>query len=754
MSTTLFGRLCSYQHLFRAWEHVKRKNSRGGIDGATISEFDASLEENLRDLLEELKTGRWTPEPYFRIEIPKNANEKRQLGLLTVRDKIVQQAIRMLVEPRCERLFLNNSYGYRPGKGAVKAIRRAFSECQGQGKEWILKLDIDNFFDNVDHEILESRVSAVVNDPEILRLIMLCVKMGVVSKSMRWNDSVKGLPQGAVLSPMLANLYLHSFDQYITSRTTSYVRYADDFVILVSSEFEVSEIRKGAEEYLSQRLRLPLNSPLAAPLSTGADFLGITIKKDSYSVSESKMTEILSEIGSFRLSLAGLDAASSKRWSGISAYYGELLKEEELVRIDSAFFSSIKESVRTNWHDFRNQSILREALSGLVFLSSEFSMKEQDLKKQLVEVYLQEKRVGSMEESGLEIRKAVNRRKREYIKKEAENSELLVASRGVTLGLTKKGITVKSKGVIVKTCPVSNLKHVTIMSEGVGISSNLLLYLMSHKIPLDFFMLDGGHVGSFISSSSFQCMLWSNQANASVARRNLLAASIIEGKLTNQLNLIKYYHKYHKSVLPDLEDKMNELENLLDAHKAYVKTEDPNGEKYIGTVASDEAQGAVKYWECVRCLLSNDDVQFDNREHKGAKDLVNCMLNYGYAILYARCWQALLYAQLNPYDSVLHARQAGKPTFVFDFVELFRAQAVDRVVISLVQKNEPLHAEDGKLSDETRRLLAKNITERLYKKEKFRNESMTLDRIIKVQAKEIAAYFEREIKFRPYKAKW
>lgn len=114
----------------------------------------------------------------------------------------------------------------------------------------------------------------------------------------------------------------------------------------------------------------------------------------------------------------------------------------------------------------------------------------------------------------------------------------------------------------------------------------------------------------------------------------------------------------------------------------------------------------------------------------------------------------MLAAQLNPYDSVLHSRQAGKPTFVYDFIEIFRAQAVDRVVISMIQKNEPLEINEGRLSEDTRKLLAKNITERLYKREKFRQENMTLDRIIKVQAREIAAYFVEEKKFRPYKAKW
>lgn len=755
MSTTLFDRLCSVEHLFRAWEHVKKKNAAGGVDGESVTGFEASLEDNLAGLAEELSDGKWIPQPYMRIEIPKKTNEKRRLGLLTVRDKIVQQGIRMLIEPRCERLFLNNSYGYRPGKGAVKAIRRALSERQRLGTDWALKLDIDDFFDNVDHEELEARVSSIVNDPEILRLVMLSVKMGVVSKSMKWQDVAKGLPQGAVLSPVLANLYLHSFDQYVTSKTQSYVRYADDFVIFATTREEAMLLCAGAEEYLKGRLKLTLNSPSVVELSDGFEFLGMTIKKDSFGISDSKRAGILAEIASFSIGPDGLARKSAKRWAGIGAYYGVLLQEEELLKMDAAFYSCLENSVKTAWRSFQNRSVLGKAISGFKFLSAEYRLKDKELKKQIVDLYLKQKRLSREEETDAEINKVIRKRKQEYVKKESENSELVIAKRGVSVGLTTKGVTVKSKGVVIRTFPTANLKHIMIISDGVALSSNLLTFVMKRKIPLDVFEFGGGHLGSFLPASSFQCVLWHKQARASLLKRNALSAAIIDGKLTNQLNLVKYYNKYHKLMLPDLQQKLNELEGLHDSMKAYVKTTKSDDPEYMKVLLTFESQGALKYWECVRCLLSNDDVGFEKREHQGAKDLVNCLLNYGYAIIYARCWQALLAAQLNPYDSVVHVRQSGKPTLAFDFIELFRAQAVDRVVISLVQKNEPLEIKDGRLSDATRKLLAKNITERLYKREKFRGENMPFARIIKVQAREIAGYFEsEEVKFKPYKAKW
>ena len=182
MDSSMFKTLCSIDHLLSSWDSIKSKNSAGGIDGESISEFDKNLKDNLQELADELSTGKWIPHPYLKIEIPKNKTEKRRLGLLTVRDKVVQQAIRMLIEPKFENLFLNNSYGYRPDKGAVKAIKRVLQERQKKNIQWAIKLDIDNYFDNIDHGILEARIKSVITDAEIVRLIMLCVKMGVCNR--------------------------------------------------------------------------------------------------------------------------------------------------------------------------------------------------------------------------------------------------------------------------------------------------------------------------------------------------------------------------------------------------------------------------------------------------------------------------------------------------------------------------------------------------------------------------------------------
>lgn len=252
--SSLFEQLCSSQVLLDAWKSVKSKNAAGGIDGISFSLFDKDIGSHITSLLEELRRGRWSPSPYLRVDIPKKDHEKRQLGLLTIKDKIVQQAIASLLQPRFERLFVNNSYGYRLGKGPVKAIRRAASLCGCKRNTWVLRLDIDNFFDTIDHTILFSRLQHVVPDPEVLRLIQLCVQMGTVTTKNHWQQTAAGVPQGAVISPLLSNFYLHPFDQFILSKSDAYVRYADDFMLCCSSQeiadqwlTQISSFRQSAQ---------------------------------------------------------------------------------------------------------------------------------------------------------------------------------------------------------------------------------------------------------------------------------------------------------------------------------------------------------------------------------------------------------------------------------------------------------------------------------------------------------------------------
>ena len=277
---------------------------------------------------------------------------------------------------------------------------------------------------------------------------------------------------------------------------------------------------------------------------------------------------------------------------------------------------------------------------------------------------------------------------------------------------------------------------------------------MSNKIPIDFFDTHGAHLGSFISPKFMEETLWLKQASVSSELRMRIALSIITGKLKNQFNLIKYFHKYHKNVYSSLADKFQTMKEWMERFKEFQKECDLNSPQFVVQLMGYESQAAIRYWAYIRELFIDDNISFEKREHKGATDIVNCMLNYGYGILYVRVWQALLSAKLNPYDSIIHVPQAGKPTLVYDVVELFRSQVVDRIVISMVQKGMGLTLNKGLLSDETRQLLVKNIMERLNRYETYRGMELKMEQIIIKQSIELAALFEKDESYKPYIAKW
>lgn len=752
-----FNLLCNEHTLYTAWYNIKEKRSAGGIDGISLIEFDKEKHEQISRLAEELKNGTWKPYPYLEIEIAKSKNkaEKRKLGMTSIRDKIVQHAIKNIIEPRYERIFLGNSYGYRPGRGATKAIRRVLAECRKKQYQYVLRLDIDNFFDSIDHEILQKRLIATGTESEIVRLVMLCVQMGKVKQSSReWIESEYGTPQGAILSPLLSNLYLHSFDQHAVSNGVPYIRYADDFLFLCEHKEQAEQILAKSTSHLKEKLKLSLNQPTSIKdLKEGFDFLGMTIINNHAIITEKKKTELCERIGTLEIDANGFTPKSQKIWDGISNYYGKLLPQEDLECLDEQLYKRIDVIMRNNSNLFGNKKKLLYTLNTINFLSQLYQKQKKQHVTELIGAYTEEKEKDKLTNNDKKNRKIIQERKREFRKIEAETSGILINKPGTFLGLTSRGITISQKGKVISRHHADNLSQIIITGKGVSLSSNLIGFCMSKKIPIDFFDYHGTHLGSIITSKYIQTTLWTQQSLITPERRNEIALEIIEGKIKNQHALLKYFHKYHKTHFPRLLQKMENMDLVVDKFKAWQK-EPHQIENFMQQLLGHESQVAVHYWDYIRELVSDDEVSFERREHQGAQDLMNCMFNYGYAILYVRVWQALLAAKLNPFESIIHARQEGKPTLAYDFVEIFRSQVVDRIVISLIQKGQELEIRNGLLTEQTRKLLVQSIMERLARYEKHQGEEMRMEQIIHHQARLLAKAFQGTDDFKAYVAKW
>jgi RNA-directed DNA polymerase len=219
-----------------AWQKVERNKGAAGVDGQSVERFAAVADRYLTELHEDLKNGSYRPSPVKRVSIPKGGGQTRPLGIPTVKDRIVQTALKMTIEPIFEVQFRQGSYGFRPGRGCKDALREV-DRLLKEGYTHVVDADLKSYFDTIAHDRLMARVGETISDGRVLKLIEGFLKQEIMSDMARWQPTT-GTPQGAVLSPLLANIYLHPLDLLMEQNGRRMVRYADDFVILCRTEDE------------------------------------------------------------------------------------------------------------------------------------------------------------------------------------------------------------------------------------------------------------------------------------------------------------------------------------------------------------------------------------------------------------------------------------------------------------------------------------------------------------------------------------
>ena len=231
----LFDQLCSTLYLGVAFKQVKKNKGKPGIDGITIEEFEANLDEELSQLQEELANWTYQPSPVRRVEIPKPGGKGvRRLGIPTVRDRVVQTTLKLLLEPIFDPHFSPHSYGFRPGRSQHQAVQAA-QQIVNSGKPYVVDIDLSKFFDRINHDRLIGRMGQKIADKRILRLVGNMLRSGVMINGIV-NPSKEGAMQGGALSPLLSNIVLDELDQELEKRGLEFCRFADDCNIFVKSQ--------------------------------------------------------------------------------------------------------------------------------------------------------------------------------------------------------------------------------------------------------------------------------------------------------------------------------------------------------------------------------------------------------------------------------------------------------------------------------------------------------------------------------------
>jgi RNA-directed DNA polymerase len=325
-------------NILTAWKQVRANKGAPGVDHITIDEFPAYAHENWKGIRQSLLEGSYCPAPVKRVEIPKDNGGTRPLGIPVVMDRLIQQAVTQVLTPVFDPHFSESSFGFRPNRSAHQAVKKVLRLIQ-RGYAYAVDIDLEKFFDTVNHDVLMNRVSRRVKDKGILKLIGKYLRAGVVVNG-RLNQTSKGVPQGGPLSPLLSNILLDDLDKELERRGHQFARYADDLTILVKSRRAGERVMESISLFLEKVLKVKVNRDKSRVIkSEESSFLGFTFTRKKLTVSEKSITRFKSELR--RLTGRSWGVSMGYRYykirtyaQGWMNYFGAAMKYNDAVEFD------------------------------------------------------------------------------------------------------------------------------------------------------------------------------------------------------------------------------------------------------------------------------------------------------------------------------------------------------------------------------------------------------------------------------------
>ncbi|MBU4599150.1 MAG: CRISPR-associated endonuclease Cas1 [Proteobacteria bacterium] len=763
MRQGLFEHFISKTNFLEAFARVAAKGALGGVDGVSLEKFRRNLSSNLMRLRQDIQEGRYKPQPVKSVWVPKlNPNgEWRELGLPTVVDKVAQAALLNVVEPLAENIFLSTSYGYRRGKGPMKALQRVEHNLKNLKLIWVSHHDVDNCFDSLDqNHVIELFSGLVEGDARLVELVALWSRMGVIDPKGQWRNVEAGVRQGQILSPLLANLYLHPLDELAVKGGWGWVRYADNFLIQCSSQAKAVEAEEKVRHFLETSLGLKLNpnpDPVAS-LKEGFVFLGILFKGQQREIAPEKIEKIKNRLR-FLLSARNqappreLLSELGRRVDGWRRYYGFLNPKGQFAYLDKIIADGLNQHIQRRVRD----GAWSERVPDELMLPSLRNINPAKSRQALKKLWS----AASNNQTDVfdhRVQKKVQSQHLRYSRKLALEGEVFVSTPGSFLGCRGERLVLRQKGAVKADVPLLRIRGICIASPGVTISSNLI-ELCARKSVTVYFLDQMGKVTGLLSPPgghrSDLSLAQLKHRETSLGR--LLACQFIWGKLKNQRALLRYNIKNHarhgeSAALSLCRETVKAMGDYIDQVKNISKSNSP--ENFRARLLGLEGACASRYWRAAGALLPSD-AGFNGRNRRGAKDLVNSILNYGYGILYVRMNTAVVRSGLNPEAGFLHANEPGRPSLVLDMVEEFRAPVVDRSVFALLKlKVKVGQDEQGHLTPETRRRVVQAVLQRLNAPTPYRGKKISLEEIMHRQGEALKNCLKGGRSYRAFLSRW
>jgi group II intron reverse transcriptase/maturase/CRISPR-associated endonuclease Cas1 len=786
----LYEKICDTETLRSGWFRVQESRSRAvGVDGISTTAFGTDIERELNTLSEELRSGRYTPRPLRRIQIPKSDGGVRNLGVACARDRVVQAACLSVLEPVFEPTFSRFSYGFRPHRNAHQAVAVARS-IVASGRQWAVIADIRKCFDNIDHDVLLSTLGVRIADEEFLTLIRNWLTVDISELGDMFPNEI-GVPQGESLSPLLANIYLDTLDKHFEMLGIPFVRYADDFVMFAHSKEAAEDICRRLADFLHDILRLELKpaKTFYVHISEGYDFLGFHVANSSIIVQPARIEVLLQLISALIKELAAsvgaLDRVSqcltrfnsiTRGWRNYFLLPGEQSLSTQMRdlddRIEQLASIHLPDSLRQNpaWVCRERVSVSpprTDQVTGSQPTSKALqpaSGYPQDVPYNVPPAWMrrssessdtdspnvEQVRVGAVTSSG------VSGKVSPFLSTMLEDGDrLYVLTHGAYLTAEDEDVVLKRRRQEVYRRPMNQISLIYLQGFGINISVDAQVKLAKHDVSV----VIAPPLGNPIAVINPIETARSSIRRLQVLRRDepdvlKVGLSMIAAKASNQAAVLKYFAKYRSRVAPEIANGMRDSADKILELSRNISRLDTREASVRGVGMGLEGRGAAIYWSQLACLVP-EDIGFDGRMTLSAHDPVNQCLNYVYGILYGEVWRAISKVGLDPYFGLIHGSLRDQGSLVFDLIEEFRAPFGDRVVFGMLGRGfRPGIGKNGLLRSSTKHALAQSFSKRWTKPMYYRSRLLAPVNLLATQAKSLAGAFQRENVYHPYRMRW